>query len=334
MPGSDEKLEVTVIVPVRNEEASIRRVLDQLLQQDLAPREIILADGGSTDGTKGIIREYIRAGHPVLLVEDADAYPGRARNLAIGQATTDWVAMTDAGTAVPPDWLCGLVRRARERDGVGVVFGSYEPILNSFFEECLAIAFVPPATPTEGRPYRGPSTASMMIRRDVWESLGRFPEHLRACEDLQFFERLRAAKVDAVLAPEASVGWNIPSGFRAAFRRFRLYSRHTLAAGMGGSWQLALARMYLATGGLTALGVFLHWAWFVPLVLAGGARVHRSVRRRPWLPLRHRVGPHTYLMVAALTLWLDLAAFVGCADYAIRSRVRPKPRTPLPDRTP
>ncbi len=312
---------VSVVVPVRNEEASVRRVVEQLLAQDHTPHEIILADGGSTDHTKDIVREYIGRGHPVRLVEDADAYPGRGRNLGTVAADTDWVALTDAGTVIRPDWLSSLVRAAAGHPTAGVVFGTYEPVLDTYFRECLALAFVPPAVPVEGLPYRGPSTASMMIRRDVWESVGRFPEHLRACEDLIFFDRLASAKVEAVVAPEVPVGWSIPAGFRGAFRRFRLYSRHTLAAGLGHTWQLAVARMYLATAIVAALAAVHHRAWFLVLVVAAGARVHRTVRRRmSWLPLRRRVGPHTYLFVGVLLLWLDAAAIMGCVDYAVRGR--------------
>jgi glycosyltransferase involved in cell wall biosynthesis len=326
-PVTDEspRLNVSIIVPVRNEEASIRTVIDQLLRQECPPLQIILADGGSTDGTRSIIREYIHRGEPLLLVEDHDAYPGRARNLAIAQAKTEWVAMTDAGTVIPPGWLAGLVRVAADHPDLAAVFGSYEPILASFFQECLALAFVPPATTVDGRPYRGPTTASLLIRRDVWESLGRFPEHLRACEDLVFFERLAASSRPVALAPLACVRWNIPRDFAATFRRFRLYSRHTLRAGMGRSWQLAVGRMYLGGAALVALALFHHGAWLAPLLLAVGWRIHRSIRtRRPWLNLTRPVGPGTYLLVGVLLLWIDLAAFVGCLDYLFGIGRRPR----------
>src|SRR5436190_1112680 len=106
---------VSLIVPARNEEISIRAFLTSLVQQTLSAREIIIADGGSIDQTKEIIKEFVRAGYPIRLIEDADAYPGRARNLAIEAAHTQWVAMTDAGTVVAPDWLEKLVREAQAK---------------------------------------------------------------------------------------------------------------------------------------------------------------------------------------------------------------------------
>jgi hypothetical protein len=204
------------------------------------------------------------------------------------------------------------------------VFGCYEPILDTFFQECLALAFMPPARSVDGCPFRGPTTASLMLRREVWESLGRFPEQLRAGEDLLFFARLEASSWVGRDAPEASVSWRIPGGFRATFRRFRLYSLHTLAAGLGRTWHVALARNLVAGLLVVALALFHHWAWLGLLALAFGLRVHRSIRtRRPWLKLKHRVGARSYLLVGLILLWIDLAGLVGCADY-LRSLLRPR----------
>ena len=318
LPPKQLGLNITVIVPVRNEETSVAGVIKSLLGQTLPPQEIVVTDAGSVDGTKDVLREIIQNGHPVRLVEDADAFPGRARNLAIAQAHTPWVAMTDAGTKVPLTWLASLARPAAAGEQVDVVFGSYEPILDSFFRECLALAFVPPARMLPGGPFRGPTTASLLLRRKVWDALGGFAEELRACEDLLFFDRLAVGTWAASYAPDALVEWNLPGNFRDTFRRFRQYSRHTLKAGLGRRWQLAIARMYSAAALLVVLTLFHHVAWvgLIPLGLAW--RVHRSIRaRRPWLKLAHPVGLPTYLLVAVLLLWIDLAAFAGCLQYLL-----------------
>src|SRR5262249_46608018 len=150
-------------------------------------------------------------------------------------------------------------------------------------------------------PFRGPTTASLLLRREVWESLGRFPEELRACEDLLFFDRLNASSWKVALAPQATIGWNIPPNFRAVYRRFRLFSRHTLNAGLGRTWQLALARMYLAGALFLVLGLWHHWAWLGLLIVAVCWRTHRSIRlRRPWLKITHRVGIRSYLLVGLI----------------------------------
>ena len=309
---------ISLIIPVRDEEASIGRVTQSLIDQSLAPAEIVIADGGSTDNTRAIIREFIEAGHPIRLIEDSDALPGRARNLAIGAATSEWIAMIDAGTIVEKDWLANL---ASQSDSADVVLGTYEPILTSFFKECLALAFVAPGRLEGDLYFRGPSTASILMRKQVWDSLGGFPEDLRACEDLIFFDRLETSRFVIKLAPAAIVRWHIPEDLKAVFRRFKTYSLHTLKAGLGNKWHLAVARMYLAGLGLSSLAVIHHWVWAVLPIIGFALRIHRSIRaRKPSLKIKHRIGPHTYVVVGMILLWIDLAAFAGLLNYGFLKR--------------
>src|SRR3954451_21978783 len=51
-------LQCSLIMTVRNEAGSITGVLDSLRGQTRAPDEVVIADGGSTDGTAGLIRAY------------------------------------------------------------------------------------------------------------------------------------------------------------------------------------------------------------------------------------------------------------------------------------
>ena len=91
--------EVSVVVPAFNEEQSIVRLLEALAAQTLRPSEIVVADGGSTDRTRELVREFARHSPvPVVLIEAERGLPGRNRNLAIARASRDWVACIDAGT--------------------------------------------------------------------------------------------------------------------------------------------------------------------------------------------------------------------------------------------
>ena len=76
-------MKISVVIPVRDEERSIRPLLDNLLAQTQRPDEIVITDGGSTDATRDIIFEYIQTGAPIKLIEVDHALPGRGRNLAV-----------------------------------------------------------------------------------------------------------------------------------------------------------------------------------------------------------------------------------------------------------
>ena len=94
-------MKISVVIPVRDEERSIRPLLDNLLAQTQRPDEIVITDGGSTDATRDIIFEYIQTGAPIKLIEVDHALPGRGRNLAVQVSQFDWIALIDAG--IRPD---------------------------------------------------------------------------------------------------------------------------------------------------------------------------------------------------------------------------------------
>src|SRR2546423_5090315 len=101
--------EVSVIVPAFNEEQSIIRLLEALAAQTLRPAEVVVADGGSDDRTRELVREFgARSPVPVVLIESGRGLPGRNRNLAIARASREWVACVDAGTGPRRGWLAPL----------------------------------------------------------------------------------------------------------------------------------------------------------------------------------------------------------------------------------
>ena len=105
-------MKVSVIVPVRNEEQSIRALLESLLAQTRVPDEIVITDGGSNDATTAIIDEYIKRGEPINLVRAGAALPGRGRNLAAAAASSEWLAFIDGGIEPVKEWLASLIQRA------------------------------------------------------------------------------------------------------------------------------------------------------------------------------------------------------------------------------
>ena len=88
-------MKTSVIIPVRNEELSIRALLESLRNQTLKPAEIVITDGGSTDATPDIIAEFVDRGEPIHLIREHAALPGRGRNLAAAAAENEWIAFID-----------------------------------------------------------------------------------------------------------------------------------------------------------------------------------------------------------------------------------------------
>ncbi|GBD99891.1 UDP-Glc:alpha-D-GlcNAc-diphosphoundecaprenol beta-1,3-glucosyltransferase WfgD [bacterium BMS3Abin07] len=88
------KIKVSVIVPAYNRGATISRAIDSALGQTYRPEEIIIVDDGSTDGTRGILKDY---GDRITTVSlEKNCGPSRARNEGIRRAKTEWVAFLDS----------------------------------------------------------------------------------------------------------------------------------------------------------------------------------------------------------------------------------------------
>jgi rSAM/selenodomain-associated transferase 2 len=81
---SNRTPELSVIVPVLNEAAAIAALLDSLARQEKVAMEVILSDGGSTDGTPEAAARHDAAGD--LRLRILTGPPGRARQLNLGAA--------------------------------------------------------------------------------------------------------------------------------------------------------------------------------------------------------------------------------------------------------
>src|SRR5262252_7845912 len=134
-------MKVSVVIPVRDEAASIASLLDALMNQTLAPDEIVVVDGGSVDDTRAIVQEHAQAHPNIRLVCDANAFPGRGRNLGAASASNEWLAFTDAGVIPAKDWLAQLCEPVSRDSYIDVVYGGWRPITDTFFAECAAIAY-------------------------------------------------------------------------------------------------------------------------------------------------------------------------------------------------
>jgi glycosyltransferase involved in cell wall biosynthesis len=320
-------MQISVIVPVRNEEGSIGVLLESLLNQTLPPAEIVITDGGSTDATTAIIQKYIDGGAPVRLIRTASALPGRARNLAAARATNDWLAFTDAGIQPSKLWLESLAARAGEDSSVDVVYGWYEPVTDTLFKECAAISYVSPPVETAGEFMRPRSIASALMRRSVWETTGGFPEHLRSAEDLLFMNKVEAARFRMAYAPRAVVQWDLQPNAWRTFKRFKTYARNNIRAGLWDEWQRPVLNRYLLLLVLSTLAAFLfnHWWLLVPLglwLLMQLARASVAIRRnRRCYPASFGRNLLRLLILVPLIAILDLGSMVGTLQWLLTDKL-------------
>ena len=96
---------VSLITTVLDASDSVGAFLESVSWQTRPPDEVVVVDGGSTDGTL----ERIRSADTVTLIEQRGANIARGRNVAISAATHDVIAVTDGDCVLERDWLERLV---------------------------------------------------------------------------------------------------------------------------------------------------------------------------------------------------------------------------------
>lgn len=322
-----DKIRISVIIPLRNEEGSVTVLLDNLLSQTRLPDEIVITDGGSTDRTREIIEDYIERGAPIRLVSEGPALPGRGRNLAAARASREWLAFIDGGIRPEKNWLAALAARAEREAGVDVVYGGWEPVTDSLFKECAAIAYVPPPVRQGSAFLRPEFIASSLMRQSVWRGVGGFPEHLRSAEDLLFMEKIREAGFNVVHEPRAVVHWNIQPNLRRTFKRFITYSRNNLLAGLGSRWQAAIFKRYgllllLALPLLLLLGIrglaLTALLWLLMLWARAAVAIVRNRRAYPASLFRNILRLLVMLPILAV---LDAAAIIGSLSWLLNDKL-------------
>lgn len=316
MPQGSPDLQISLVVPVRNEEESLARLVSSIRAQTRRPDEVVLVDGGSTDRTVALARELAAGDERFRVVEAGQASPGRGRNVGAGAARYPWLAFTDAGIGLDPEWLERLVEQVEEEPETDVVYGNYDPSAETFFERCAAIAYVAPKRPhgAGGALTRGHFIASSLMRREVWRRAGGFPD-MRAAEDLIFMERVEAQGARTRWAPRANVRWQLQPTLARTFRRFALYSKHNVWAGRQRFWHYGIARQYALALPFVVLAV-VHSAWWLLVPALGlAARGAKSVwRHREGRGLAWALNPLQLGCVVLVLLTVDLATFVGWAQ--------------------
>jgi len=117
---------VSIIIPVKNFERTIEKTFDYLLKVDY-PRESwewVIADGGSTDKTVDIIKDWQKNCPFIKLVQISDCpSPGFARNKALEVVKGDFLFFTDADCAPCREWINEMLRHFNRDPKIAAVGG-------------------------------------------------------------------------------------------------------------------------------------------------------------------------------------------------------------------
>lgn len=239
-------MDISVVVPAYNAARTVAETLESILAQSLPPREVVVVDDGSRDGTLEVLRTF---GDRVKVKTQPNSGVSTTRNRGVEEAAGEWIAFCDADDVWHPDKLRLVAAVAASHPVVDLLFHDFWVIaggtiiearathsrkhsLFPLFKEGLTTMrevlplestttvrdVAPPfsqVTAWFGDPFRWllfgamvqPST--VVMKRSTFLRIGGFDSSFRYAEDGEFF--LRAAKKVRFLWIDASL-----TGYRRA----------------------------------------------------------------------------------------------------------------------
>ncbi len=120
---------VSVIVPVFNTAAYIRRCVESLLVQTLQQIEIIIVDDGSTDGSGEICRQYAQRDPRIVLIKKKNEGLSAARNDGIKAASAEYLMFVDSDDWADPDF-CRIPYGIAKNSNADLVLFNYRSFKN------------------------------------------------------------------------------------------------------------------------------------------------------------------------------------------------------------
>lgn len=319
---------VSVVTPCRNESDHIERFLEDLGAQrcEAFDLEFLVADGGSTDGTREILDRHAATDSRLRVLDNPRRRIAPGLNTAILGARGDIVVRMDVHTRYPADYVARCVETLEETDADNVG-GAWLARGETPFERAVAAVF-PTRLASGGAPCRRPDldgpVESVYLgcwRRSAFERFGLFDESLGGNEDDEF--NLRTRRQGGVVRGSAEIRcW-----YRPRPNALALFGQHV---GYG-RWKVGVMRRHptriawrrLAPASLVlALAMSLSLAAWMPLLLAipvaymlaivvgTGVVAFRSNMPRSW--------PSISLAVLAMHLGYGVGTLLGVVR---RSRV-------------
>lgn len=225
--ASDTYPSVTVIMPVRNEAAYIKRSLTAVLNQDYLEQhmEVIVADGMSEDGTTEIIKA-LKARHANLkLINNHGKIVPAGLNAAISQANGEILVRVDGHCEIARDYVRRCVEHLMN-DGVDGVGGPVETLGETFLARVIATAMSAPFG-VGGSAFRTAKDKTMFAdtipfpayTRRIVTLAGPFDEELVRNQDDEYNYRLRKLGAKILLAGDIRSRYYSRSSLRMLWRQ-------------------------------------------------------------------------------------------------------------------
>jgi len=241
MSAAVDGVDVSVLVPIRNEEACVRDTVASIQGQRFdGTIELLLVDGRSEDRTRAILDELAANDPRVRVLDNPARKTPSALNVGLSNARGEFVARMDAHAYYPPDYVAKGVERLRRGD-VDWVSGPAIPRGDGRWSRLVSLALDSPIGAGGSRKWREAGEIELdtgvfagVWRRSTLERFDGWDEGWPANQDSELAARVLGAggrivslpELAATYLPRDSLGALARQYFRYGFYRAKTARRH------------------------------------------------------------------------------------------------------------
>ena len=222
---------VSVVIPMRNEEAYIGRCLESVVTQDY-PRELVevlVVDGGSDDESLEIVKQFAEEYSNIRLLGGPGVNCPAAMNMGLEIATGSIIAKVDAHGYIAPDFLKISVNYLSKEANVKCVGGPIRPVARTSVEKTNV--FVRSSVFGVGKgvyslgeePQFVDTVQCGVYDKDIFEEVGVFDESLQFGEDEEINWRIRKRGYKIFSTPEIRFFYFPRNSFGGLYRQYFNY---------------------------------------------------------------------------------------------------------------
>ncbi|CDF57748.1 glycosyltransferase family 2 protein [Thermobrachium celere] len=221
---------VSVVIPCRNEREYISKCLDSFINQTYDKRyyEVLVCDGMSTDGTREIVKEYVKKYSFIKLINNEGLTAPKAMNIGIKNSKADILIIFSAHAFAKEDFIEQNVKLLDNKE-IGCVGGPIETINNDKKGKAISLAMSSPFG--VGNALFRYSTQERFVdtvpfaayRREVLDEVGYFDEELVRNQDDEINLRVSKAGYKILLSLKIKSWYYARSSYRKLWKQYFQY---------------------------------------------------------------------------------------------------------------
>jgi glycosyltransferase involved in cell wall biosynthesis len=212
-----------LIATLYNETNNVLRWWDCLKSQEILPDEIILVDGGSTDGTWEQLQMFTRQSRIPIKLKQQRCNIAEGRNLAIAMTDAEIIASNDAGSFPQKNWFAEITNPLLTDSKLDVVGGNSITLFENTFQKSVEPLEEPVLEPSSSQQVY-PSSRNIAFRRQAWLDIGGYPEWLTlTAEDALFNFQLHRIGKQFLYNRKAVVHWPMREDKKSYFKMHYSY---------------------------------------------------------------------------------------------------------------